>query len=58
MRSKEGSADYRYFSDPDLPNMILSDEFINNIKKEIPTLPSDKRKKLIDTGLSKTRAKN
>ena len=52
MRSKEGSADYRYFSDPDLPNMILSDEFINNIKKEIPTLPSDKRKKLIDTGLS------
>ena len=29
MRSKEGSADYRYFSDPDLPNMFLSDEFIN-----------------------------
>ena len=52
MRSKEGSADYRYFSDPDLPNMILSEEFIDNIKKEIPTLPSEKRKKVSDTGLS------
>ena len=52
MRSKEGSADYRYFSDPDLPNMILSEEFIDNIKKEIPALPSEKRKKVSDTGLS------
>ena len=52
MRSKEGSADYRYFSDPDLPNMILSDEFIENIKKTIPILPSEKRDKLSETGLS------
>jgi len=52
MRSKEGSADYRYFSDPDLPNMILSEEFIDNIKTEIPTLPSEKRKKVSDTGLT------
>ena len=52
MRSKEGSADYRYFSDPDLPNMILSDEFIDNIKKTIPILPSEKRDKLSETGLS------
>ncbi len=52
MRSKEGSADYRYFSDPDLPNMVLTDEFINDIKNQIPTLPSEKRKKLSATGLS------
>tara|TARA_B100000131_G_scaffold170905_1_gene165110 strand:+ start:4755 stop:6194 length:1440 start_codon:yes stop_codon:yes gene_type:complete len=52
MRSKEGSADYRYFSDPDLPNMILTDAFIDNIKKTIPTLPSQKRDKLSETGLS------
>jgi len=52
MRSKEGSADYRYFSDPDLPNMILTEEFIDNIKKTVPTLPSQKRDKLSETGLS------
>ena len=46
MRTKEGSADYRYFSDPDLPNMIIDEEFINNSKKKIQNLPADKRKTL------------
>lgn len=52
MRSKEGSADYRYFSDPDIPNMILSEDFVNTIKATIPVLPSEKRKVFIDSGLS------
>ena len=39
MRSKEGSADYRYFSDPDLPNMYLSEDFINQVKSTMPQLP-------------------
>jgi aspartyl-tRNA(Asn)/glutamyl-tRNA(Gln) amidotransferase subunit B len=45
-RKKEGSADYRYFPDPDLPKIKLSEieEFsIENLKKEIPELPKDKR---------------
>ena len=52
MRSKEGSADYRYFSDPDLPNMILSEKFIEDIEKNLPILPSEKRSDLMDTGLA------
>ena len=51
-RSKEGSADYRYFSDPDIPNMILSEDFVNTIKATIPVLPSEKRKVFMDSGLS------
>lgn len=45
-RKKEGSADYRYFPDPDLPKLKLSEieEFsIGNLKKEIPELPWEKR---------------
>jgi len=52
MRSKEGSADYRYFSDPDIPNMILSEDFIDKIKNNMPVLPSEKRNTFINSGLS------
>jgi aspartyl-tRNA(Asn)/glutamyl-tRNA(Gln) amidotransferase subunit B len=52
MRSKEGSADYRYFSDPDIPNMILSENFIDKIKNNMPVLPSEKRITFINSGLS------
>ena len=40
------------FSDPDLPNMIIDEEFINNSKKNIKNLPTDKRKTLKESGLS------
>ena len=52
MRSKEGSADYRYFSDPDLPNMVIDDEFIEISRNQIKETPLKKRKTLLDTGLS------
>ena len=52
MRSKEGSADYRYFSDPDLPNMYLSKEFVDQVKSSLPQLPNEQREELINTGLS------
>jgi len=52
MRSKEGSADYRYFSDPDLPNMYLSKEFVDQVKSSMPQLPNEQREELINTGLS------
>jgi aspartyl-tRNA(Asn)/glutamyl-tRNA(Gln) amidotransferase subunit B len=52
MRSKEGSADYRYFSDPDLPNMFLSDEFIKEVETLMPLLPKAQREELMTTGLS------
>ncbi len=52
MRTKEGSADYRYFSDPDLPNMVINDEFIEISQNQIKDTPEKKRKTLLDTGLS------
>ena len=52
MRSKEGSADYRYFSDPDLPDMLLSEDFIAEVETLLPILPKAQREELMTTGLS------
>ena len=45
MRDKEDAHDYRYFPDPDLLPLNLSDEFIAEIKKSLPELPSDKKER-------------
>ena len=47
MRSKEEAHDYRYFPDPDLLPLELSDEFIKDLKKNIPELPDEKKKRFI-----------
>lgn len=47
MRSKEESQDYRFISDPDLVNINLTDQFINNLKNSLPESPSIKLDKLI-----------
>tara|TARA_E500000081_G_C6054662_1_gene315373 strand:- start:362 stop:1018 length:657 start_codon:yes stop_codon:yes gene_type:complete len=47
MRSKEDAHDYRYFPDPDLLPLEVSNEFINKLKSEIPELPDDKKKRFI-----------
>ena len=45
-RKKEGSADYRYFPDPDLPKMQLHEAFnLEEMKKELPELPMAKRER-------------
>ncbi len=48
MRSKEDAHDYRYFPDPDLLPLELDDQFIENIKKEIPELPDQKKNRFIE----------
>lgn len=52
MRTKEQAHDYRYFPDPDLLPLEISDEFIQQQKKTLPELPDDKRKRFCQMGLS------
>src|SRR6185369_2289448 len=40
MRSKEDAHDYRYFPDPDLLPLVISDEWIARVKAELPALPA------------------
>ncbi len=42
MRFKEAEADYRYFPEPDLPPLVLSQKFIDGIRKEMPELPHER----------------
>ncbi|WP_028456737.1 Asp-tRNA(Asn)/Glu-tRNA(Gln) amidotransferase subunit GatB [Chitinilyticum litopenaei] len=39
MRSKEDAHDYRYFPDPDLPPLVIADEWIDRVKATLPELP-------------------
>jgi len=48
MRSKEDAHDYRYFPDPDLLPLEVTDDFIEKIRLEIPELPDDKKKRFIE----------
>lgn len=45
LRSKEEAHDYRYFPEPDIPPVMLSDEDINKIKAEMPVMPQERFKK-------------
>ena len=47
MRDKEDAQDYRYFPDPDLVAIKLSDEYIENIRKGLPELPEIKKARYI-----------
>ena len=43
MRSKEDAQDYKYFPEPDLPPIEISDEYIENVKNTLPELPEAKK---------------
>lgn len=51
-RGKEEAHDYRYFPDPDIPPLRLTEEFINDIQLSMPKLPGFYRKELDKIGLS------
>jgi aspartyl-tRNA(Asn)/glutamyl-tRNA(Gln) amidotransferase subunit B len=53
MRSKEEAHDYRYFPEPDLPPLIVTDEFIERVRDELPELPDARRRRFMEQyGLS------
>ena len=53
MRDKEDAQDYRYFPDPDLVAIKLSEEYIENIKNTLPELPESRKERYLEEyGLS------
>lgn len=53
MRDKEDANDYRYFPDPDLPPLILTEERIQAVASTMPELPDDKKQRFMHAfGLS------
>ena len=57
MRTKEDAHDYRYFPEPDLPPVILKEEYVEEIKQSLPELPGEKKSRFIrDYDLSEKEA--
>ena len=50
-RSKEDAQDYRYMPDPDIPPIVLDDNFIEKIRSEMPLLPNDYRTKFVEMNI-------
>jgi len=51
MRVKEGSSDYRYFTEPDLVPMVMSPEWVAQIRERLPELPASRRARYQSQGL-------
>ncbi len=52
MRIKETGNDYRYFPEPDIPYVYLTDEMIENAINTIPMMPDERRKKYVELGVT------
>lgn len=52
MRVKETGNDYRYFPEPDIPYVIITDEQIAEVRKTIPMLPDERREKYLSLGIN------
>ena len=52
MRSKEGSSDYRYFTEPDLVPVVMTPEWVAGIENRLPELPAQRRARYAAQGLA------
>lgn len=52
MRVKETGNDYRYFPEPDIPYLIIDDEFISNALLGLPRMPDERRKTYMEAGIN------
>ena len=52
MRSKEDAQDYRYFPDPDLLPLVVTEKMIDDVRRTMPELPEAKRRKFEAAGLT------
>jgi len=55
-RSKEDAMDYRYFPEPDLPPLVLTDDYVENIKSTMPKLPAALRAEIEAKGIDQKTA--
>ncbi len=53
-RSKENADDYRYMPDPDIPPVIIEQDYIDKIKAEMPPMPDEWRERLSSLGMDKS----
>jgi aspartyl-tRNA(Asn)/glutamyl-tRNA(Gln) amidotransferase subunit B len=51
MRTKEGSSDYRYFTEPDLTPMVIDAQWRSEIARALPELPAARRTRYVDEGV-------
>ena len=51
MRSKEDAQDYRYFPDPDLLPVVVSEELLSQVRRSLPELPEAKRQRYVEKGV-------
>ena len=57
-RTKEDSGDYRYFPEPDLPPLVISDQLLKGVSNSLPELPSERQARLVtEYGLNNQDAK-
>lgn len=49
MRVKEGSSDYRYFPEPDIPRFVIDDAWIEKIRQTLPEMPAERRQRYTET---------
>lgn len=56
MRVKETGNDYRYFPEPDIPFLYVTDEMIEEVRKTIPMLPDERKKVYMEKGVSEINA--
>lgn len=52
MRVKEVGNDYRYFPEPDIPFLVLEDDYIEKVKSNLEILPDERRKLYLERGIS------
>ena len=57
MRDKVDAIDYKYYVEPNIPRVKLTDEFLSDIRKSIPELPISRMNKYILLGVNKKEAK-
>lgn len=53
-RTKEDAHDYRYFPDPDLPPVVLSEDYVSQVKSEMPVSPVEWRERLASLELDRS----